>query len=237
MKIFTPIAASLVLVCATVQGELIAQKDNESDLRQHIRRIVREELKRALAEVHDAQDRAAATAKKAIAARKAPAVRKAPAARKAVKKAPPGPRARPTPMAPPVGDALDRARKALAEARRALAEAERALQRAHGEAPWIHAPKVELRGFQAPWVELRELQAPRANLQVMRPEVRFRTWILDGKKGTHGITYEVEEAPVKANKKKGPKEDQQQRRREEKQKEKRRRKARDRDKARSGRIV
>lgn len=230
MKIFTPIAASLVLVSAAVQGELIAQKDHETDLRQHIRRIVREELKRALAEIHDSKDRAAAH-KKAVALKKAIALKK----RASAKKAPVRLKTRPIPMAPNVAGALDRARKALDEARRALAEAEHALQRGHGDfqVPKVHVPKVQI-----PRIQVRELQVPKFNLQLIGPESETRTFVLDGKKGVYGITYEVEGAPTKA-KKKGRQRDPQPKRRK-KQKESRteknkRRKAR--DKVRSGRIV
>ncbi len=57
MKIFTPIVASLVLACVATQGDLIAQ-NRDSDLRQQIRRIVREEMKRALAEIQESRGRA-----------------------------------------------------------------------------------------------------------------------------------------------------------------------------------
>lgn len=146
MKIFTPIVASLVLACVATQGDLIAQNRRESDQRQQIRRIVREELKRALAEIHESRDRAAAK-KKVVATKKVQATklrvqrgakRKQAAARAQPRKTQPlkvvtrqtAPQRRLSP-----NDALNRAHKALQNARRALAEAEQALNQARRAGP------------------------------------------------------------------------------------------------------
>ena len=225
MKIFTPIAASLVLVCVATQGDLIAQNRRDSDLRQQIRRIVREELKRALAEVHESQGQVAP--KKKARTKKAPAKkvsRKRVTGKKRVRQ-----RVRSVTV-PPAASALDQASKALAAARRALAEAERALKRARGAglslppvralrrdktgvyrvelktrprksrtiAPTFRVPKIPVPVIRVPKIQIPRFQAPKFNFRVIAPETGVRTYVFDGGKGK---TYKVERAPIKAKKK------------------------------------
>lgn len=190
MKIFTPIAASLVLVCVATQGDLIAQNRRDSDLRQQIRRIVREELKRALAEVHETRDRVAPQKK----AQKKTAARKKTAPKKKV---------RPAPSAPSAVRALNRASQALAEARQALAQAQRALMQSHGafETLELQVPRIQM-----PRIQMPRIKMPGVDVRAIVPGAGVRTYVFDGGKGRTRI-WEVEQAPTKA-KKKGMKGDQ-----------------------------
>ncbi len=229
MNIFAPIVASVVLACVATQGDLIAQ-NRDSDLRQQIRRIVREEMKRALAEIHESRGRAVgqkqATARAERTARSRKSRRVAETRRAQPRKTAPQRRSSPS-------DALNRAHKALENARRALAEAERALNRARragprpttartvrrGEdgiyivetktAPRIYRTNVKIKGrplrVVTPKIERLQIQIPR--IEVPHFEVRMVRPVFEfGEAKPHQVELapitEVKRAKKKSQKKK-----------------------------------